>query len=201
MVSESRELYAPQRALVRSAKAIVPEGLKRGVWMLRACLVAVTFLIGGCSATVKHQIVADDVHEKGVRYYDSAPYLIVYSDGMGGLKWQIRYLPDQSRLMAANPTIDGARTEMTLYFQNGVLSSASTAGDTTELPKALIGAVQSALPFLEGAKVTALDGTETKPLGFPAPYLYKLIIRNDTVEFIGEQGHTKIQVPLKLGQP
>jgi len=160
---------------------------------------ALTFLMAGCSATVKHQIVAEDANEKGVRYYDSAPYLIVYSDGMGGLKWQIRYLPDQSRLMAANPIIDGARTEMTLYFQNGVLSSASTIGDTTELPKALIGAVQSALPFLVDAKVAALDGT--KPLGFPAPYLYKLIIRNNTVEFLGEQGHTRIQVPLQLGQP
>jgi hypothetical protein len=172
--------------------------------MFKGFLLVVTLLIFGCSATVKHQIVGDETKEKGVRYYDSAPYLIVYSDGMGGLKWQIRYLPDQSRLMAANPTIEGARTEMTLYFQNGVLSSASAVGDTTEIPKALIGAVESALPFLTGAKAATEDEAK-KAWGFPAPYLYKIVIRENKLEFVGGagsgQGNTRIQVPLKLRQP
>jgi len=187
-------------------------GRTRGTRMCRY-VVVVMFLIAGCSATVKHQEVSDDAKERGVRYYDSAPYLIVYSDGLGGLKWQIRYLPDQSRLMAANPTIQGARTEMTLYFQNGMLASASTVGDTTEIPKALIGAVQSALPLLAGVPGAAIAEKageknvdehvtveKARPKGFPSPYLYKLVVRNNTVLFIGDQGKTKIQVPLQLGK-
>jgi hypothetical protein len=170
--------------------------------MVRSVLAAVVVLITGCAANVKHQEVpvGGDATEKGVRYYESAPYLIIYSDGVGGLKWQIRYLPDQSHLMAANPTIDGARTEMTLYFQNGVLASASTVGDTTEVPKALIGAVQSALPLLAAGGFVPLD-VNNKPNGFPAPYLYKLVVSNNTVEFMGGQGKTKIQVPIDLGKP
>jgi hypothetical protein len=137
--------------------------------------------------------MAADETGTGIRYFDSAPYLIIYSDGMGGLKWQIRYLPDQTRIMTATPSIIGGRTEMTLYFQNGMLSSASTVGDTTELPKALIGAVQSALPFLLGAA----EGP--KPPGFPAPYIYKLVVTDDNISFIGGQGDSKIQVPLNRG--
>jgi hypothetical protein len=171
--------------------------------MWKAAIVVVGLAVAGCSATVTHRLDTADTDATGIRYYDSAPYLIVYSDGMGGLKWQIRYLPDQSRLMTATPKIIGGRTEMTLYFQNGVLASASTVGDTTELPKALIGAIQSALPLLAGVA----EGP-ANPKGFPAPYLYKIVVNGDSasftgnsVSFIGQQGKTRIQVPLPSGQP
>jgi hypothetical protein len=153
-------------------------------------------LVAGCAATVTHQRETKDGAGTGIRYYESAPYLIIYSDGKGGLKWQIRYLPDQSKVLMASPSIVGGRTEMTLYFQNGVLSSAMTAGDTTELPKAVIAAVQSALPLILGAR--ALDAQTERP-GFPAPYLYKIVVAGDTVTFIGNQGDTKIQVPIDEG--
>ena len=32
--------------------------------------------------------------------------------------------------------------------------------------------------------------------GFPAPYLYKIIVQNDQITFLGMQGNTKIQVPI-----
>jgi len=161
--------------------------------IMRSVLVLISLTVLGCSATVTHRIATNET-ETGIRYYDSAPFLIVYSDGMGGLKWQIRYLPDQTRIMMATPSIIGGRTEMTLYFQNGMLASASTVGDTTEVPKALIGAVASALPFLIGAAEGA-----PAPDGFPAPYIYKLVVSNDKITFIGGQGNTKIQVPLNTG--
>lgn len=153
---------------------------------------ALCLLAAGCSATVTHEQATES--GTGIRYYDSAPYLLIYSDGRGGLKWQIRYLPDQGHIMMATPTILGGHTEMTLYFQNGILASGSTLGDTTELPKAVIAAVQSALPLL-----AALEGPAQN--GFPAPYLYKLVVRDNELTFIGGQGDTSIQVPINQGQP
>lgn len=152
-------------------------------------VVAAYGLLGGCAAYVTHQ--PDTASSQGIRYYENSPYLIVYSDGKGGLRWQIRYLPDQSRIMTVSPTIVGGRTEMTLYFQNGVLSTMSVVGDSTELPKAVIAAVQSAIPLLAAAG--------PKVDSFPAPYLYKIVVDGDNLTFIGGQGDTSIQVPINPG--
>jgi len=80
---------------------------------------------------------------------------------------------------------------MTLYFQNGVLASSSVVGDSTELPKAVIAAVQSAIPLLAAAA--------PQIEGFPAPYLYKMVVDGSNLVFIGGQGDTAIQVPINDG--
>jgi len=162
--------------------------------MKKISFILISLVIFGCSATVTHQVATDT--STGIRYYDTAPFLIIYSDGMGGLKWQIRYLPDQTRVMTATPSIIGGRTEMSLYFQNGMLTSVSTVGDTTEVPKALINAAQTALPLL----LAAAESPHQK--GFPAPYIYKLVVENGNIKFVGGKGDTSIHVPLnKGGQP
>ena len=152
-------------------------------------LIAVCGLLSGCAAYVTHQ--PDTAESKGIRYYENSPYLIISSDGKGGLRWQIRYLPDPSKLMTVSPTIVGGRTEMTLYFQNGVLASSSVVADSTELPKAVIAAVQSAIPLLAAA-APGIDG-------FPAPYVYKIVVNGANLNFIGGQGDTAIQVPINKG--
>jgi hypothetical protein len=105
--------------------------------------------------------------------------------------------------MTALPKIDLAHTEMTLYFQNGILASSSVVADTTEIPKALISAVQSAIPLMAAAAAQ-----EHRPPGFPAPYLYKVVVHGNHVDFIGGQAKQtingqpqpiKIQVPLPQG--
>jgi hypothetical protein len=160
-------------------------------------MIALCIFISGCSATVIHKISANDETETGIRYYDSAPYLLVYSDGKNGLNWQIIYLPDQTHVMSANPQIIGGRTEMTLSFNSGVLTTASTVGDTTALPKALIAAVQTALPFL----AETLKGPAPRAPGFPAPSLYRLVVSDGVLLFKGQQGDTKIQVPILMRPP
>jgi hypothetical protein len=149
--------------------------------------------VSGCSAKVVHQVDANDDTEKGIRYYNSAPYLLVYSDGKNGLNWEIIYLPDQTKVMAADPKIIGGRTEMTLNFNSGVLTTATTVGDTTALPKALITAVQTALPLLAAAAAGP-----SQP-GFPAPSLYRLVVSNGVLSFKGGKGDTSIQVPIMTG--
>jgi hypothetical protein len=156
-------------------------------------IVALCILISGCSATVTHKVSTNDETATGIRYYDSAPYLLVYSDGKNGLNWQIIYLADQSHVMTATPQIIGGHTEMTLSFSSGVLSTASTIGDTTALPKALIAAVQTALPLLAAAAAGPAQP------GFPAPSLYRLVVSDGVLYFKGMKGDTKIQVPILLG--
>ena len=80
---------------------------------------------------------------------------------------------------------------MTLYFQNGVLTTMSASGDSTELPKAVIAAVQSAIPLIAAA------GPQRD--GFPAPYLYKIVVDGENLTFIGGQGDSSIQVPINPG--
>jgi hypothetical protein len=148
----------------------------------------------GCTATVTYQ--HEDAGPKGVRYYESAPYLLVYSDGKGGLKWQIYYIPDQSHIMTATPTVRGGKAQMTLYFVNGALSSSTVAGDTTTIPNAILAAAQAAIPLIAAAVVAEKSAP---PPGFPKPYLYKIIVSGSAVEFRGGQGDSSIRVPLQKG--
>jgi hypothetical protein len=150
-------------------------------------------LCGGCTATVTYQHQSTD--STGVRYYESAPYLLVYSDGKGGLKWQIYYIPDQSHIMTATPIVRGGKAQMTLFFVNGALSSSTVAGDTTTIPNAILAAAQAVIPII-AAGVLAEKG---EPPSFPKPYLYKIVVSGSSVEFRGGQGDATIRVPLQKG--
>ena len=165
-------------------------GAMGGKMYWRVLTITCCLLVAGCSATVTHKVDTADDAATGIRYYNSAPYLLVYSDGKNGLNWQIVYLPDQTRVMTAEPDIRGGRTEMTLGLSSGILTTASTVGDTTALPKALIAAVQTALPLLMAA------GATTAQPGFPPPSLYRLVVNGNTLTFKGGKGDTNIQVPI-----
>jgi hypothetical protein len=162
---------------------------------LLALLAAV--LVAGCSANVTYTPVPDaeaDKTARGIRYYGQAsPYLLVYTNSRGGLKWQIVFLPDQTTKMSASPAVIGGRSELTMYFQNGVLTSITETGDTTALVKALISAAQSALPLI--AASMSKENTTV-----PAPYLYKIVFENGKTSFYGQQGSEPIIVPTLPGK-
>ena len=143
--------------------------------------------LAACTATVTHQPDPLD-SSTGIRYYRPAPYLLVYSNSKGGLKWQVLYLPDRTKLMTLMPSVVGGRAEVTLYFKNGMLVGESELGDTTEVPRAIIAAAQTALPLLAAAESTGNT--------VPAPYLYRIVVNDTTVQFIGEQGDTSVSVPI-----
>jgi hypothetical protein len=165
--------------------------LRPTVWrLIIAGLCCVMF--SGCeSVTYGPQATDPD----GVPYFNNAPYLLVYSDGHGGLKWQIRYLPDQSRIMTVTPSVFISHAEINMNFQNGVLATSSTLGDSTEIPKSLIAAVQSALPLVGAA---AMAGAQKN--GFPAPYLYKIVVEGSSLKFVGGQADCAIQIPRIQGE-
>jgi len=153
-------------------------------------------LILGCSATIKHVPIKDDDADKsadGIRYYQASPYLLVYSNSKGGLKWEILYLPDQTKKMTVTPKVTGGRSEVALFFKNGVFTGSTVLGDTTELPKAVIAAVQSAIPLLTTLLLAPIEEERPK---VPAPYLYRIIVKGKEVIFIGEKGSVDIIVPI-----
>jgi hypothetical protein len=163
----------------------------------RGLSIALLTLCCACSATVKYERAkdADGSTGTGIRYYESAPYLLIYSDGKGGLKWQILYLPDQSHIMLATPVVHGGgKSQLTLSFQNGILGTSTVAGDTTAIPSAILAAAAAVIPVLVAG---VLEGK--KPEEFPAPYLYKIVVDADSVHFLGGQGDTNIRVPIPTG--
>lgn len=159
---------------------------------MKRLAVGLCLLMTGCAASVTHEL--ETTNSTGLRYYENAPYLLVYSDGKGGLVWQIFFMPDQSHVMVAKPHIVGGRTQVALKFQNGALTSATTVGDTTVVPKAIIAAVQSALPLI--AKAAAESPPEQT---FPAPSIYKIVVKGDAINFIGGRGDNDVLVPLNNG--
>ena len=163
---------------------------------MRTSLIAVlaAAMLCGCSANIVHSPAGLADTGTGIRYYQASPYLLVYTNSKGGLKWQILYLPDQTKKMMAQPKAIGGHSEMTLYFQNGVLTSSTEMGDSSALPKAILAAIQSAVPLL------ATAGLAAEPDKVPPPSLYKLVIEQNTIKFYGGDGGYAIAVPkLKTG--
>src|SRR5262245_58499900 len=110
--------------------------MERVASFVLSALASLCCLCAGCTAAVTYE--HENAQSTGIRYYESTPYLLVYSDGKGGLKWQILYLPDQSHIMTASPKVRGGKSQMTLYFQNGALATSTVAGDTTTIPNAIL---------------------------------------------------------------
>jgi hypothetical protein len=194
------------RSIMRLAVANSP------VWGGLLCAALLAALTGCYSAVVYHAANKGD-DSTGIRYYQSAPYVLIYSDGKGGLNWQIVYLPDQTKLMTVAPTTFLGKSQMSLSFINGTLTSGGGTGDTTTIPAAIFAAVQGAIPLLSSAVVNIgankgiLPGASNPPVlpplapppKFPAPYLYKIVVEGGSVEFIGDQGTVPIRVPIANG--
>jgi len=141
--------------------------------MNRITLVALLALaLGGC-AWVTHQELAEDKDDaaEGIRYYQASPYLLVHSDGKGGLVWKIIYLPDQTKKMVAKPVNLLSKSESTLNFDNGVLTSAKDVLTADVVPKAIIEAVQKA-----ASSFLAMARAEVPEQEVPAPHLYKIVV-------------------------
>jgi len=64
-----------------------------------AAMMALVCLLTSC-AGVTHQAITtkkQDCEARGIRYYDSSPYLLVQTDNQGGLTSDFMYLPDQNK--------------------------------------------------------------------------------------------------------
>lgn len=130
-----------------------------------------------------------DKDATGLRYYEGAHFLIVYSDGKGGLKSEVKFLPDLTQKRSIDPYAYFAKNETTLVFTNGILTQSKSVVDETILPKAAI----TALEKVATAAISAFNLAEGKPATYlPMPRIYKIIVGSGG-QLTLEAGNTTIK--------
>lgn len=162
---------------------------------------AVLAMLMGCSGVTAVHIKTpeEDLRATGFRYYESSPYILVYSDGKV-LKSDLIYLPDRTRKMSVELFDFLSSNTAMLTFSNGVLTSAETEGDATVVPKAVIeSAKQVAIAAAKRAAALSMVKEEKKPFAAPPPCLYKLVIDEKGARLIGGSPNIKIKVNVPEG--
>jgi hypothetical protein len=159
---------------------------------MRTSILWAAAFLSGCAGTTDRPIAAADgagnPDEKadGIRYYESAPFLLVYSDGKGGLQSQILFLPDLARKRSIDPYAYLASNNSTLVFQNGMLTQAKSIVDETIVPKAVIGALEKvATGLLAGA---LNDAGAQPPTQLPPPQLFRILFTKTGAKLVGGPG-------------
>lgn len=155
-----------------------------------AAIISAGFLTGCAGYTAKPLTLGDqkqDDRSDGIRYYEVAPYLLVYSDGKGNLTSKIEWLPDLSRKMTLDLYAWAANNNTELTFTNGVLTNSTFALDTTAIPNAVLDTIQTlGSAAIAGAFNAPPDAGTTREI--PAPYLFKIVVDEDGTRLVGGQG-------------
>jgi hypothetical protein len=148
-------------------------------WHLGVCLICT--LCAGCAGINYDTITSDaqDVRAKGLRYYDSSPYLLVQTDNQGALKAELKYLPDLTKKRQASPYTFLSSNTTTLDFQSGVVTSTVSDVDASAVPVAVVTALKSVAT--EAVKMMFDDSNaaeEAPPNRVPKVYLFKIVKRD-----------------------
>ena len=117
----------------------------------------------------------DDRCAYGFRYYEIAPFILVYSDGSEKLVSKLIHLPDLTRKMSIRPyqCLSGNTTELT--FNEGVLTSAVQEGDGTKIPSAIIEAAKTAAVSAAALRKVTPDSVDSpESFEIPLPQLFRL---------------------------
>ena len=149
----------------------------------------------GC-AGVTHEPVPEggDAKVDGIRYYGSSWYLLVYSNGNGGVKWELKQLPDPTKLMVARPSRFLSSLKMTLEFKDGVLTSSKATADSTAVPKEILAAAQTVATALIKTLESGPPSETREPFTMPAPSLWRVVPKGDTIEFQGQESNEVVRV-------
>lgn len=136
--------------------------------------VAVACCLAGCAGVTAGPVSDDkaDMADQGFRYYETAPFLLLYTDSKGGLKSEVLYLPDTTKLRSVRPYAWGATNNTALSFENGRLVKSSSEVDTAVIPKAVIAGLEK---IATKAAAAANAGSD----GIPGPYLFRIHKKGD----------------------
>jgi hypothetical protein len=140
----------------------------------------------GFSAKPIPDITTDD-KVNGIRYYEPAPFILVHTDGKGGLVSRLLYLPDTTQKMSIEPYAYLAKNKTTLTFTNGMLVFSKSEVDETIVPKSIIENLKTAAVAAakKGFDAPQMD-TVTK---VPAPALFRVIVDpNGGIYLLGGYG-------------
>ena len=173
--------------------------LRLRVGALLAAVVPASLLVSCAGVTHRPLPNGDPSAEqeaRGIRYYQSSLYLLVYSDGQGGLVSRIIELPDPTKKMVAEPYSVLSRIDLRLKFENGVLRNSAESPDATPLPRAVLEAVEGVVRTAT-ARISRQAAARGAEASFPAPYIYKIVTDGDGIRFIGGQGDAPVRVTLR----
>lgn len=125
--------------------------------------------LSGCAGLEMHNLAKpeDEAAARGFRYYESSPFLLVYTDGKGGLATELMYLPDTTKKRSIRPYAYGASNDALLTFSNGVMKSAKAVVDETAVPVAVIQG-------LEKVAISLAKAANAQSGGIPPPRLYRV---------------------------
>jgi hypothetical protein len=170
---------------VRGFNAAIAKVSLCGVFGPILAVLLVSVQLAGCAGVEVTPVPDDraDQHATGFRYYQPAPYLLVYSDNKGGLASKLIFLPDLANKMSIRPYNYLSSSNVQLSFDNGMLVSSESQVDETILPKAVIAAAEKAAMAMAAGNVPTGQAK-----AIPAPYLFKIVIAKDSVTLVGDQG-------------
>lgn len=140
-----------------------------------------------------------DEMAKGFRYYQPSSYLLVYSDGKGGIVWEIHQLPDASKEMSARPYNYFSTLEAKLTFDDHYLLTAThELADSTVIPNKILSSIEALAPRIVETFVNKLAPSGGYTL--PAPHLYKIVSRDGQVQLVGGR-RTLDKIQFTLSSP
>lgn len=113
--------------------------------------------------------------DKGIRYYEPRPFILVHTDSKGGLTSKLIWLPDTRQIRTIRPYAVTAKNNATFTFSNGVLTQAKSVVDETAVPAAIIGALKSSAIAAANA---ALNDVKDDEQELPAPVLYAIDVNS-----------------------
>ena len=151
---------------------------------------ALVALAAGCASIDSSEDT--DGTRTGIRYYNSAPFILAYSDGKGGVTSEIVYLPDTTRVMSLDATAFFAQNKTVMSFDQSVLTASETTANAAEVPKAVIEAAKSIAVAQVGSGNVPVSDT---PKEIPAPYLFRIHYDPTTKEWklVGGQAESPVK--------
>lgn len=166
----------------------------------RPVLLLALLLLPACASLTHRPVARFSEHPGGIPYYRGAHYLLVHTDGKGGLVSKLLFLPDPNRKMVARPRQLFARLDTTLRFSRGVLTQSKQEGDTTAVPKAVIEALGKVAPALMAGLANQMREEGRKPgYTLPPPHLYRVTWDAGELRLVGGPGDEEIAVTLVPG--
>lgn len=157
---------------------------KNNIKRLLVLISFISLMVGCAKTTVEHfnvgnlKEIKEEKQNKGIRYYENAPYILVYSE-KGHYSSSFVWLPDTTSISAATPTEFLASNKLNMDFTEGVLTLAQSIGDSTKIPSAFISVAKDVA--LAAAKASAAANTlysapTPQNVNEPIVYLYRIDI-------------------------
>ena len=154
--------------------------------------------LAGCAGFSARPVATadEDASANGIRYYEMAPYLLVYADGKGGITSSIEMMPDTSRKMVMDLNAFASANNTTLTFVNGVLTSSKFVVDNTAVPAAIVETIKT---LGVAAVSNAMNDPESNIVRqIPAPYLFKIVVDRNGTRLVGGPGVDRDNKPVVI---